>query len=680
MQFLYPKFLWALFTLIVPIVFHLFNFRKYTTVYFSNVTFLKSIKKESKSRSNLKNLLILLSRMLALAFLVMVFAQPYIPNKKNFKVAEVPYVTIYIDNSFSMEAEGKYGILLESAKVNAKEITSLFSPNAKYLLVTNEFMQLHQRFVSSEQLIEWIAQVKSTHIVRSQNEVLTKVSGLLPNNDTNVMHSVFIMSDFQRNTISNSKFELSNNIKLFAVPFLNQTESNLFIDSVWFETPGHYKGKQEILHIKIKNITDEPFVEIPLQLFINDTLKTSVLFNINEQSAKELTVPFTLWSSGSFKASVNISDYPITFDNILYFNFTIANKKNALIISDNSSQNYFEALYKNDENIQSTSVNDNDVPYSKFSSYQVIILNEVINISSGLTNQIVEYINNGGTFVFVPHKEGNIKAYNELLKKLGSVNIENYVEQQGSITNVDLQNIVFKSVFNDGLKDVRLPEYNGFYKLNIQQKSNVNTIFKSESGSALFIQSNLGKGQYYVSGLSINREITDFGTHPIFVPLFYNIALFSSLPTDLYYWVKPGVFSKVTRKNTNIESFSLLENSTNKELKPKHHITMQSISIYPEVNELSSGHYSAYLGDKFQDYVSFNFDRRESVLTYYSTGEIDELYNDLSNADVYIIKPNSNKMATTIKQQSNGKSLSTLFLWFTLLFFVSEMLLLRFLR
>ena len=77
MQFLYPNILWALFTLTIPVIIHLFNFRRYKTVYFSNVAFLKNIRKETKSRSNLKNILILIARLLALAFLVLVFDLNY---------------------------------------------------------------------------------------------------------------------------------------------------------------------------------------------------------------------------------------------------------------------------------------------------------------------------------------------------------------------------------------------------------------------------------------------------------------------------------------------------------------------------------------------------------------------------------------------------------------------------
>jgi hypothetical protein len=75
MQFLFPWFLAALLALAIPVVIHLFNFRRFKTVYFSNVKFLKEVKEETASRSKLKHLLVLAARMLALAFLVFAFAQ-----------------------------------------------------------------------------------------------------------------------------------------------------------------------------------------------------------------------------------------------------------------------------------------------------------------------------------------------------------------------------------------------------------------------------------------------------------------------------------------------------------------------------------------------------------------------------------------------------------------------------
>src|SRR5258706_15952530 len=113
MNFIYPGFLFALSALVIPVVIHLFNFRKFKKIYFTNVRFLREIKQDTQSRSKIKHLLILLSRILAVSFLVLAFAQPYIPATKGVVMSGIRAVSVYIDNSFSMDALGKNGSLME---------------------------------------------------------------------------------------------------------------------------------------------------------------------------------------------------------------------------------------------------------------------------------------------------------------------------------------------------------------------------------------------------------------------------------------------------------------------------------------------------------------------------------------------------------------------------------------
>ena len=112
-HFLVPQFLFALAALAIPIIIHLFNFRRFKKVFFTNVRFLKELKEETTNKSKLKHLLVLASRLLAIAFLVFAFAQPVLPqNDKQLLKAENA-VSIYIDNSFTMEGISKEGTLLE---------------------------------------------------------------------------------------------------------------------------------------------------------------------------------------------------------------------------------------------------------------------------------------------------------------------------------------------------------------------------------------------------------------------------------------------------------------------------------------------------------------------------------------------------------------------------------------
>jgi len=116
MQFLYPAFLFALFFLAIPLLIHLFNFRRYQQVYFSNVQFLKEIQEQQSSRKNLKERLILAARMLAIAFLVFAFAKPYIPGQNAANAGKQQAISIFVDNSYSMQTLNSEGTLLDEAK------------------------------------------------------------------------------------------------------------------------------------------------------------------------------------------------------------------------------------------------------------------------------------------------------------------------------------------------------------------------------------------------------------------------------------------------------------------------------------------------------------------------------------------------------------------------------------
>ena len=100
MKWVYPEFLFALAVILIPLLIHLFHFKRYKTVFFSSLTFLKSIEQEQKSTRKLKRWIIFALRALAFACIVFAFAQPYKPLSGNKQTAAQPIIGIFLDNSF----------------------------------------------------------------------------------------------------------------------------------------------------------------------------------------------------------------------------------------------------------------------------------------------------------------------------------------------------------------------------------------------------------------------------------------------------------------------------------------------------------------------------------------------------------------------------------------------------
>ena len=90
-----PQILYFLFAIAIPIIIHLFNFRKHKVVYFSSIRFLKEINEEKKAVSTIKQYLILLSRILALAAIVLAFHTGGI-FETNFYDSEVAMLLYFI--------------------------------------------------------------------------------------------------------------------------------------------------------------------------------------------------------------------------------------------------------------------------------------------------------------------------------------------------------------------------------------------------------------------------------------------------------------------------------------------------------------------------------------------------------------------------------------------------------
>ena len=147
MSFLYPLFLYGLLALSIPIIIHLFNFRKTRRVYYSSTQFLKNIKEASTSSLKIKHWLILASRLFFLTFLVLAFAQPFIPAQQHR--SSDPDVYIYLDNSASMTNEvGTDFTALDAGLSFINQLPQLFAAGTRYKLLTNDFSSFSNFFNS----------------------------------------------------------------------------------------------------------------------------------------------------------------------------------------------------------------------------------------------------------------------------------------------------------------------------------------------------------------------------------------------------------------------------------------------------------------------------------------------------------------------------------------------------
>ena len=170
MQFVNPIFLWALGALLIPIIIHLFHFRKFKKVYFTNVHLLKEIKEETSTRSRLRNIIVLLTRMAALALLVLAFAQPVISDQ-DIDANKDQVVTVVVDNSFSMNALKSEVPLLRRAKDQAKRIIESYGETDQFAVLTPELRTKHLRLIDKKTAISFIDEIQATADIKTLEDI-----------------------------------------------------------------------------------------------------------------------------------------------------------------------------------------------------------------------------------------------------------------------------------------------------------------------------------------------------------------------------------------------------------------------------------------------------------------------------------------------------------------------------
>lgn len=112
MSFLSPNFLLAAAVIALPLLLHLLRRRVTRTIPFPSLRFLAASKPTDRSRQNLRRLIVLALRCLALVALALAFARPF------FGAAEPPVgraTVIIVDNSYSLQAGQRWSELVRWA-------------------------------------------------------------------------------------------------------------------------------------------------------------------------------------------------------------------------------------------------------------------------------------------------------------------------------------------------------------------------------------------------------------------------------------------------------------------------------------------------------------------------------------------------------------------------------------
>lgn len=693
MQFLFPAFLSAIAVISIPIIIHLFYFRRFKRVYFTNVRFLKEVKEETSNRQKLRNLLVLLMRCLAIAAMVLAFAQPFIPLSSEVKKGERA-VSVFVDNSFSMNALSQDAPLLELAKQRARDIVSAYGVTDRFQILTNDFEGRDQRLVSKEDALSRIEEIRSSPASRDLSKVLIRQQQCL-NTGKQENKTVYVVSDFQANIADVASFRDSL-IDVNLVPMRAVQERNVSVDSAWFENPVQILNQPANLFVKLSNRSDEEATDIRLSLRHDGQTKPVGAVSIPARGTRLDTVSFTILHSGWHEAKLSLTDYPVQFDDDYFLTFYVAERINVLAVNGAGPNKFLDNAFLGAKYFRLDNADARSLDYSKFGDYQLIVLNELPSISSGLANELKTFCQNGGNVLAFPSQSADLGSYDAFLQNFAAGNLGAFDPTPRQASQINTEEFVFRDVFLNKSANLRLPNTQGNFKLAPARGEQILTY---RDGSAFLAKYPQGEGALYCCAAPLNDQVSDLVRNgEIFVPMLFKMAIAGTKGRQIAYTIGKDEVLEAKHKvsasgETNYKLRQAVDGvrptaggapnrepitdnrASSTEFIPEQRIFGSKVLLTPGTQVRDAGWYRLHLqGDSTLAEFAFNYDRKESDLTF----KTDEVLAEGLPSNMKVLSTNAEaNFSQVVNEQERGIVLWRWCVVFALLFLALEVLFLR---
>jgi hypothetical protein len=673
MSFVFPYFLAALSFIAIPIIIHLFNFRRYKTVYFTNVHFLKEVNDETTNRSKLKYYLVLASRILAFIFLVLAFAQPFIPvSEASNKKAVNNVVSIYLDNSFSMNAASETGTLFQQAKQKVVDILDAYGQGDKFQLVTNDFEPRQQRLMSKDGVKNMLDEVQLSPVVKTLDEVQRFQLKLLHGFEGQQM--IYWLTDFQRNI---SEVKLDTVVQYFMLPLQPVQQQNIFIDSCWLEKPVLFVNEPNRLLFKVSNIADNDVENVKVSMSINGQVKALTEVSVPAKGFIIDTLSFSIQEYGWQQLNVFLNDFPITFDDSYYLAFKTNEQVRVLAVNEQEENNFLKALFAQQEHYVLDQSYAAGLDSMKMSSYNLVVLNNINVITPLLSGAIEKYLKNGGSVLLFPSVNADMVSYNKFLTLTGANDMTQKSESPNEVSYLNTENELLTDVFDKVPQNMALPHATVYYNFMRKTRSNEQVILGLKNGASFLSQYNFQSGRLVVCASPLGKNYSDFPVHAVFVPLVYKMAVTSSTATKISYVLGEDKQIEIADNHQSADAVYKIKNQDNEWIPGQRSMT-NKVFLNLDQQFTQAGFFEV-VNEKKQrnEYVALNFNRQESELDHLSKEQLAELF---TGKNVKILDALNANLAATITELSTGMALWKVCIILALVFLAAEVLLLRFLR
>ena len=503
MNFLHPSILWALTALLIPIIIHLFNFRRHKLVYFSNTAVLKTIEQESARTKKLKYLVLLFLRCLFIAALVMAFAYPYRPDEVTKINPEEGVVGVYVDNSMSMRALSDKTTLLEDAREEARDLVNGFPPSTRYLLLTNSFEVENEYPMSQEEMLDRLDRMHLEGAPVKLNEVIDRFAMLRK------MHgfdkaTLVAYSDFQENMLDLTGIAPDTTLLVVAVPMRASSQANISVDTVWLGSPVVQPEMANDLHAVVTNRGDREMKGLPINLNMDGKMVASATVDVEAGGSAEVVMQVVPERSGDIPCAVTLMDYPVTFDDTYRFVIGVKSKLSVVELTVDKQPTPVALVFSDDPQFDYVAMAPNGFDLEVLGQAQLVVVSEASALNETVRGFLLDEAEEGASVVLF-HDDGAVIDTNAV-----------------PVSDLAVQHALFNDIIIDLPQHADLPQANRHVRLT--PTPGTTTLMHLGNGDPMLVEQPVGKGHVYDFATLLDDRWSNLAENPVFVPLMLKMA------------------------------------------------------------------------------------------------------------------------------------------------------------
>lgn len=661
MNFLYPNMLWCLFALAIPVIVHLFNFRRHKVVYFSNTATLKTIEQENVKTKRLKYLIVLIMRMLFIAGLVFAFAYPYDSEQKLKTDDADNLIAVYIDNSMSMQSQSEEVKLVEDARSSARALVKSVSPSQRFVLLTNSRQPDNEYPMNQDEMLMSIDAMQTEASPMTFNNLYENLQMIMRRNGFKSA-SLFVYSDFQNDMMDMRGIVADSAIQIVGLPLSSDYQQNIYIDTVWLSSPVLQTGLANEVNVRVVNDGGKEINGLPVYLEIDGVSAAFTTIDIPADGKGVTAMQFVLNESGEKSAAVSINDYPITFDDT--YNFVLNVRPVIKIVeltSNYTMTSPIATLFSDNLQFDYQAIDPHRIDQQYLMDCQMVVVDGDADLNETMWRTIVDFASDGGSVVVLPSDE--TKAENDTL----------------SVNMIASQHEFFSDIFVNIPDNADLPKVYKHTQIRKLKFRNTLTLMSLQNGTSFFTLSKVGGGNIFSFASQLGGDWTNFADNALFVPVMYKIAMMGAQTGRLSYTI--GIDRELTVNDLTAfaESDVRIRNEQgNFEMIPVVDLRNNRavVRLYDELP--GAGFYTVNKGDELIATTAWNDSRAESKMQFMNGEEVSKLMKDNGLNVLTVMKAGEIRSDDVMQMMVRRSMLWRTFILISLITLLIEILILRF--